>query len=86
MVKGCQKTVIFLKNTESDFFEEAYFVLTDDLYDYSDGDLIAEANRIIENVGEARMKKRAFRKEKLIFFLIGFITSLALSTVLYVLL
>ena len=27
MIKGCKKKIIYLKNTDSDIFDEAYFVL-----------------------------------------------------------
>lgn len=86
MVKGCQKTVIYLKNTGSDYFDEAYFVLTDDIYDCTDGDLIAEANRIIENAGtEVQKRRRLITKEKIISFTLGLLISLTLSAVLYIL-
>lgn len=86
MVKGCQKTVIYLKNTGSEYFDEAYFVLTDDIYDCTDGDLIAEANRIIESAGtEVQRKRRLITKEKIISFTLGLLISLTLSAVLYIL-
>ncbi len=62
MIKGCKKKIIYLKNTDSDIFDEAYFVLrrdTDSEY-YGDTDMVDEAKRIIENVSGARRieKKR----------------------------
>ena len=87
MVKGCQKTVIHLKNTDSDYFDEAYFVLTDDIYDCSDGDLISEANRIIESATNIRQKKKKrITKEKIFSFCIGFLSGLVLLTAAYILL
>lgn len=53
--KGCQKKVILLKNTGSDFFEEAYFVISEKTVSAasekscSDCDMIAEASKIIAN-------------------------------------
>lgn len=49
MVRGYQKRVIFLKNTGSKLFEEAYFVLSDDAASSGVGreSMIEEANRIL---------------------------------------
>ena len=48
MVRGCQRKVIFLKNTESKIFSEAYFIVDDRTPDTCEADMIREANRIIE--------------------------------------
>lgn len=56
-MRGCQKKVVFVKNTGSDFFEEAYFVLKSEGIKtrYTDADIIREANKIIdENIGKKR--------------------------------
>ena len=47
MVRGCQRKVIFLKNTESKIFSEAYFIVDDRTPDTCEADMIREANRII---------------------------------------
>ncbi len=49
MVRGYQKRVIFLKNTGSKIFDEAYFVLSDDTSSQGVGEdsMIEEANRIL---------------------------------------
>ena len=49
MIKGCKKNVVYLRNTESEVFEEAYFILSDDYESKqpSEPDMLAEANRII---------------------------------------
>ena len=55
MIKGCSKRVVYLKNTDSAIFEEAYFVLGrgDDSVKVSDRDMIREAERIVcESTGE----------------------------------
>ena len=62
-MRGCQKRVIYLKNTGCEYFEEAYFVLKGDpdLQKRSDTDIIREANRIIEeNIG--KRKRIDFKK------------------------
>ena len=49
MIKGCKKNVVYVRNTESDMFREAYFILSDDFEEKgkSEPDMVAEANRII---------------------------------------
>ena len=59
MVRGCQKRVIFLKNTDSTVFSEAYFIVNEDKENENLGerDLVCEANRIInEKVGYPERK------------------------------
>ena len=50
MVRGCQKKIIYLKNTGSEVFEEAYFVVREKnlAYESSECDMIEEANRILD--------------------------------------
>ena len=49
MIKGCKKNVVYVRNTDSELFEEAYFILSDDFEQSptSEPDMLAEANRII---------------------------------------
>ena len=57
MVRGCQKKIIYLKNTDSKVFDEAYFIVKDntkcDVMD--ECDMVEEANRILDNVISCRM-------------------------------
>ncbi len=51
MLKGCQRKIIMLKETGSDIFEEAYFVLRSDAdveRSLSELDMVSEAQRIVE--------------------------------------
>ena len=51
MVRGCQKKIIYLKNTRSDIFDEAYFVIKEDMIERmpaDDTDMVKEASRIID--------------------------------------
>lgn len=60
-VRGYQRKVIYLKNTGSHIFDEAYFVVREDSEGTpaSEGDMISEANRIIaENFGARRERGR----------------------------
>lgn len=53
MLKGCQRKIIVMKNTGSNIFEEAYFVLRENAVKahLSEIDMIEEANRIIRENG-----------------------------------
>ena len=50
MVRGCQKRIIYLKNTGSEVFDEAYFVVNDKALGYgiAECDMVKEANRILD--------------------------------------
>lgn len=79
MVRGCQKKIIYLKNTQSNIFEEAYFVIKDNLKDESacECDMVEEANRILDEsfdfeYNETIIKKTIkFIKKHIITFLVG---------------
>ena len=85
MVRGCQRKVIFLKNTESRIFSEAYFIVDDKAPSASEGDMIREANRIIEEnlarTTEDRGRHRGFLRimgavlKSIPAFLIGAVTA-----------
>ena len=65
MVRGYQRRVVFLRNTGSRMFEEAYFLLREDEggESYTSQDMISEANRIIdENLSEERENNGFLRK------------------------
>ena len=49
MIKGCQKRVVWVRNTESEWFDEAYFILSEKSMERRprETDIMAEANRII---------------------------------------
>ena len=50
MIRGAQKKMIVVKTGDSRLFEEAYFVLRRE-YE-GGGDMVAEANRLIEGCGD----------------------------------
>lgn len=79
-MRGCQKRVIYMKNTGSRHFEGAYFVLRQNAEEVSDTDMISEANRIINENFKAggRIKPRSVRRY-LFSFLLGAVISLAIS-------
>ncbi len=80
MVRGCQKKIIYLKNTRSDIFDEAYFVIKDStLYESNNEcDMVEEANKILNEAfdfEEMNGRKRLVRflKKNAIGFIAGLI-------------
>ena len=85
-MRGYQKRVIYLKNTGSQSFEEAYFVLRSDTSSTvaSSQLMIDEANKIIEeNFGGGRGIRRERRKGYIFSFLMGCALTLTLSLLFY---
>ena len=81
-MRGCQKRVVFLKNTGSPYFEEAYFVVRQE-----EGrdmgtteEMVVEASRIIdENFGrKEKMEKRTLISHSLCFIIGALITAVVL--------
>ncbi len=72
MVKGAQKQMIVVKTADSNLFEEAYFVVRRNA---SGGrmDMLAEANKIIENCGIRARRKQKPDIKLLIFALFSFL-------------
>ena len=56
MLKGAQKKMIVVKTGDSKFFEEAYFVVRNDAL-CSGGDMVGEANKIIDSCGAKKERK-----------------------------
>ena len=89
MVRGCQKKIIYLKNSGSDIFEEAYFVIKSNIRyeEISECDMIEEANRIIEESfcteENDRLSKRtlSFIKKTALPFLLGVITGVIIMLI-----
>ena len=65
MIRGAQKRMVVLRTADSEFFEEVYFVLRRN-HDEREGDIIKEANRIIESAA-GNKKRGGYLKNKLIF-------------------
>ena len=81
MVRGCQKKIIYLKNTGSEVFEEAYFLISDkgDTESIDEDDMIEEASRILDECiyldteNKKRQKFILLIKENIIPFLFGIV-------------
>lgn len=75
-MRGYQKKVIYIKHTGSNLFDEAYFVVGPSGENMKSGDMVLEANRIIEDSIRNEPKKRSFRLSEFLYpFLIGVIVS-----------
>ena len=81
-MRGYQKRVIYLKNTGSRNFEEAYFIVRQDAYEGASSALmIDEANKIIEeNFGARRGRLYEIR-----WHIMAFIAGAAASALLLLL-
>lgn len=78
MIKGCSRQVIVLKNTGSDLFEEAYFIVKSGGCAAKHDDLLLEANRIIHS--KAAPAKTAERNApKFIQLILGFVLGILLA-------
>ncbi len=90
MYTGTQKKAIVLKNTQNCIFEEAYFILKDDLSNIKESEMVKEANKILKNniIGgyffdksDNTAPKRKF--DGILYFLSGGMVSFILCTVLF---
>ena len=61
MLKGCQKKIIFLKNTGSDIFEEAYFVIKHEYDGMNTDDIVCEATKIANKMSHEGDKRDRMR-------------------------
>ena len=83
MIKGCEKRVVWIRNTESETFDQAYFILSESAYEKkkSESDIVAEAKRIIgqapitgwwEEPSITKKRRLSSASSSLAFFVIGF--------------
>lgn len=84
-MRGYQKRVIFLKHTGSRLFDEAYFVVSPSSEGAAEGDMVLEANRIIEDniKSEGSDIKRASKKFWVPFLAGAVISAFIFSAVLF---
>ncbi len=64
LLKGSQKKIVRLQSAGSRLFDEAFFVLRDDASPPATGDMLAEANRILE---ESMLPRRRARRPRSFF-------------------
>lgn len=74
MLKGCQKRMIFVKDTGCDLFDEAYFVLKNDIPSNTEieENIVRVATEIINQNTFVKSSKRVHKFPKgVLFFLLG---------------
>ena len=89
MVRGCQKKIIYLKNTESGVFDEAYFVVSESALssEIDECDMIEEANKILDECifteEEKSLKNKIFDivKRKVIPFVFGIASGIIIGII-----
>ena len=89
-MRGYQKKVIFLKNTGSHLFDEAYFVVSreGEAAHIEQSDMVFEANRIIRESLEdkeqrVRGENKSFFLSFIIPFFLGAFVTLTVLTLIY---
>ena len=98
MIKGCQKKVIWMRNTESELFDEAYFILSEYACkkESKESDIVKEATRIIdsspvssywekEDIPVKKTKRAVLNAVNTVFFAIGCLLGAALSVIFFLL-
>ena len=84
-MRGCQKRVIYIKNTGSRHFEEAYFVISDSFLpsEATPEKMIDEANRIIkENLSFQKRGRLRFVIRYILPFSVGSLITFSLCLLL----
>lgn len=86
LLKGCQKRSVCLRASDSRLFEEVFFVLRSDTPAATENDILAEANRILEeNLQKKNTHPRRLRGGLILSFLAGGACAAALVLLLGVL-
>ncbi len=78
MVKGCEKRLVRLKNPESRYVEDVFFILKDGVTDEG-ADLLSECERLLRDNTEEGLRRA--RLLPLLSFLSGLAIGLALFLV-----
>lgn len=78
MIKGCHRNIVFIKNTASEYFEEAYFILREPCATHGKGDAVSEASRLLleaERKLSYKKRRRVPRWENVFSFSLGMVIS-----------
>ena len=80
MLKGCQKKIIFLKDTGCDIFEEAYFVIKPEYEGMNKCDIVSEATKIASGIDKDKeIKKGKNGMVYTLFLSIGMLLGVVIS-------
>lgn len=71
-MRGCERKIIMLKGTDSEIFDEAYFLLRRDFEGRGrrEEEIVREAQRIVDK-NTTRRRTAKFDRRALLFFLAG---------------
>ncbi len=75
-LKGSEKRIVCMKSAGSRLFCEAFFVLREDAHPMGEADMLAEANRILD---ENLLKTPRARASARLFYALAFLAGAALS-------
>lgn len=85
-MKGCQRKIVYLKNTKSAYFDEAYFIMKPSAEGTSEESVLKEAERILGRAELPKSKKKTSGEIGLFFMyglLIGAILAFTISLFLF---
>lgn len=69
-MRGCERKIIMLKGTDSEIFDEAYFLIRRDFKEDSrGGEIVREAQRIVDMNTTKHRHVRRKKREKIAFAL-----------------
>ena len=88
MIKGARKQMIVVRTGDSRFFDEAYFVLREDLKKekQKSTDILSEANRILAEIAPELSPAHKKKNKQWIFFGVGGLCGAVLSVIVTLLL
>ena len=70
-MRGCERRVIMLKGTDSEIFDEAYFLLRRDFKNRGEeGEIVKEAQRIV-SLNTTKKRRGTLSKKEVISFILG---------------
>ena len=80
-IKGAQKQLVVVRTSDSPFFDEAYFVLRprEETKKRNHRDILAEANRILQDCAPAQTQRKAKRRRPFLYFLLGDLCGTAIA-------
>lgn len=76
-MRGCERKIILLKGTESQMFDEAYFLVRRGFEKRGSDEIVREAERIIDR--NTTRKRQRIEKKSIIFFFAGVICGILLG-------
>lgn len=83
-MRGCERKIIMLKGTDSEIFDEAYFLIRRDFKEsVRGGEMVSEAQRIVECNTTKHRRARGKKRER-ISFAIGLAVGVVIGVILLI--